>query len=339
MRVFVTGGAGYIGSHTVLQLLKAGHEVFVYDNFSSGSREALDRVTAMADRKVQIGRGDIRNLDELIKALTAFSPDAVIHFAGLKSVTESAIVPTEYYNCNVAGTINLLMAMDKEECKRMIFSSSANIYGFPKEIPISESHPISPTNAYGKTKHFIEEIIRDWVAAGNDLSAVLLRYFNPVGADASGLLGEDPKGVPNNLLPYITQVALGKRDKLNIYGGDYETRDGTGERDFIHVEDLASAHTAALNYASKHVGCEPVNVGTGRGFTVLELVKAFESVTGVVVPYSITDRRVGDVGRSVAGVDRASEILKWEARHGIESICESAWRWQKDNPEGFSSKQ
>lgn len=339
MRVFVTGGAGYIGSHTVLQLLKAGHQVFVYDNFSSGSLEALDRVTAMADRKVQIGQGDIRNLDELIKALTAFSPDAVIHFAGLKSVTESATIPTEYYNCNVSGSINLLMAMDKVECKRLIFSSSANIYGFPKDIPISESHPISPTNAYGRTKYFIEEIIRDWVAAGTDLSAVLLRYFNPVGADASGLLGEDPKGVPNNLLPYITQVALGKRDKLNVYGGDYETRDGTGERDFIHIEDLASAHIAALNYASEHVGCEAVNVGTGRGFTVLELVKAFETATGVVVPYSITDRRVGDAGRSVAGVDRASEILKWGARHGIESICESAWRWQKNNPEGFSSKK
>lgn len=337
MRIFVTGGAGYIGSHTVLQLLKGEHDVFVFDNFSSGSLEALERVRKMADREFEIGEGDIRSLDDLTKAMASFSPDAVVHFAGLKSVTESTELPLEYYNCNVSGSVNLLMAMNKVGCKRLIFSSSANIYGFPKAIPIPESHPISPTNAYGKTKYFIEEMIRDWVASGTELSAVLLRYFNPVGADPSGMIGEDPKGIPNNLLPYITQVALGKRDKLTVYGGDYETRDGTGERDFIHIEDLASAHIAALDYAAEHVGCEAINVGTGRGFTVLELVKAFEAATGVSIPYSISDRRVGDAGRSVAGVDRASELLKWQARHGIESICETAWRWQKNNPEGFTS--
>lgn len=336
MRVLVTGGAGYIGSHTVLQLLHAQHEVLVLDNFSNSSPEALRRVKSLAHADFDICEGDVRDSDLLNKAFGDFRPDAVIHFAGLKSVGESQEKPLEYYSQNVVGSIELLAAMQRHKCRRLVFSSSATVYGEAQYLPFDEEHPLQPTNPYGRSKFFTEEIIRDWVASWSDASAIVLRYFNPVGADASGQIGEDPNGIPNNLLPYISQVAVGRLAQLTVFGGDYDTRDGTGERDFIHVEDLARAHLAAIDYTGKSHGCETINVGTGSGATVLEMVKGFEKASGRRIPYRIADRREGDVARSVAAVTKAKQLLGWTAKFDFSEMCETTWRWQSNNPTGYT---
>lgn len=335
IRVFVTGGAGYIGSHTVVKLLEAGNQVCVYDNFSNSSPAVLDRVQKLAQAKVQHVIGDIRNEGKLYEAIRDFRPDVVIHFAGLKAVGEAASVPLKYYDHNVSGSVSLLKAMDRAGCDRIVFSSSATVYGVAAYLPFDEDHPLSPTNAYGRTKLYIEGIISDWAASKPDTSCILLRYFNPVGAHPSGMIGEDPSGIPNNLMPFLSQVAVGRRARLSVFGDSYDTRDGTGERDYIHVEDLADAHLAAAGYCGRNRGCEAINVGTGKGVTVLEMVHAFEKYSGRKIPYEITDPRSGDVASSVADVSKASRLLNWQSRLGLEEMCQSSWNWQKRNPDGY----
>ncbi|MGQ0609976.1 MAG: UDP-glucose 4-epimerase GalE [Paracoccaceae bacterium] len=336
MRILVTGGAGYIGSHTLLQLLRDRHEVLVLDNYSNSSPEALRRVKQLANADFEICEGDVRDSGCVNAAFAGFKPEAVIHFAGLKSVGESNEKPLDYYAHNVSGSIELLKAMQRHGCRRIVFSSLATVYGVPRYLPFDESHPLHPNNPYGRTKFFIEEIIRDWAASWTEASAVLLRYFNPVGADASGRIGEDPNGVPNNLVPYIAQVAVGRLQRLAVFGADYDTRDGTGERDYIHVEDLARAHLAAINFAAGKAGCEAINVGTGRGATVFEMVRAFERASGRAVPYDVCARRDGDVARSLAAVDKAETLLGWKARFDIEDMCRTTWNWQTANPNGYA---
>jgi UDP-glucose 4-epimerase len=335
-RIFVTGGAGYIGSHTVLQLLCEGHEVCVFDNFSNSSPIALDRIRRLSNRDVRLAKGDIRSADALHRAMNDFAPDAVIHFAGLKAVGESNEKPLLYYDNNVSGSARLLESMDRTGCKRIVFSSSATVYGEPQYLPFDEDHPLGPTNPYGRTKAMVEAMMADWAAALTGVSAVLLRYFNPVGAHESGQIGEDPQGTPNNLMPFVAQVAVGRRDKLSIYGDDYETRDGTGERDYIHVQDLAAAHVAALDYAANNRGCEAINVGTGRGTTVRELVASYALASGRDIGTVIAPRRAGDVAASYAATDKAARLLGWTAKLDIDAMCASSWHWQSNNPEGYS---
>ncbi|WP_297340118.1 UDP-glucose 4-epimerase GalE [Pseudophaeobacter sp.] len=335
MKVLVTGGAGYIGSHTLLQLLREQHEVLVFDNFSNSSPEALRRVKQLANADFEVCEGNIQDAGRLNEAFGHFKPDAVIHFAGLKAVGESAEKPLDYYAQNVSGSIELLQAMQRHDCRRLVFSSSATVYGEAKYLPYDEHHPLQPANPYGRTKYFVEEIIRDWAAAWQDASAVVLRYFNPVGADASGRIGEDPNGIPNNLVPYIAQVAVGRLQHLGVFGADYDTRDGTGERDYIHVEDLARAHLAAIAFSSTSKGCEAINVGTGRSATVIEMVKAFEQASGRAVPYKIEPRRSGDVARSLAAVDKAERLLGWTAKLDVADMCKTTWNWQSANPNGY----
>ena len=337
MRVFITGGAGYIGSHTLLQLLRDRHEALVFDNFSNSAPEALGRVKQLANADFDVVQGDIQDGTALEQAMAEFRPEAVVHFAGLKAVGESNTQPLEYYAQNVFGSIALLRAMEACDCNRIVFSSSATVYGEAQYLPYDEDHPLQPTNPYGRTKHFIEEIIRDWARARPQASAALLRYFNPVGADASGQIGEDPNGIPNNLMPYIAQVAGGRLPSLSVFGDDYDTRDGTGERDYIHVADLAAAHLAALDYIAGVTGCEAINIGTGQGATVLEMVKAFETASGRPVPYSIAPRREGDVARSIAAADKAKRLLGWSARHSLQDMCDSTWHWQSRNPMGYEA--
>lgn len=335
MRVFVTGGAGYIGSHTLLQLLRAQHEVLVYDNFCNSSPTALARVTQLANAAFETVEGDILDAQTLGGAMAAFRPDAVIHFAGLKAVGESTEKPLDYYAANVFGSVALLRAMEAVGCTRIVFSSSATVYGEPVYLPYDEAHPLAPTSPYGRTKYFVEGVISDWVAAGSDRGAALLRYFNPVGADISGHIGEDPQGIPNNLMPFIAQVAVGRREALSVFGNDYDTRDGTGERDYIHVEDLATAHLAALDFVEGHTGCEAINVGTGQSATVLEMVKAFEAASGRPIPYQILPRREGDVARMLSSVDKARDLLGWRAQKSLIDMCASTWGWQSKNPQGY----
>ncbi len=337
MRVLVTGGAGYIGSHTTLRLLASGHQVCVFDNFANSSPIALDRVRALSNRELSVAIGDIRSAADLDRAFIVFRPDAVIHFAGLKAVGESGDKPLLYYDNNVGGSARLLEAMDQAQCRRIVFSSSATVYGEPEYLPFDEAHPIAPTNPYGRTKAIVEAMISDWCAASPDASAVLLRYFNPVGAHASGQIGEDPRGVPNNLMPFVAQVAVGRREKLAIYGDDYPTRDGTGERDYIHVEDLAEAHLAALDLSARQVGCEAINVGTGAGTTVRELVAAFEQASGRAIPTQTVARRAGDVASSYAATDKAAGLLGWRAKLDVDAMCASSWAWQSRNPHGYES--
>lgn len=338
MRILVTGGAGYIGSHTLLQLLRNGHEVMVIDNFSNSAPEALQRVKQLANADFGICEGDIRDAAQLDATFSNFRPEAVVHFAGLKAVGESNDSPLDYYDQNVSGSIALLRAMQNHNCRNMVFSSSATVYGEPQYLPYDEDHPLRQTNPYGRTKHFVEEIIRDWTASWDVASALLLRYFNPVGADISGQIGEDPNGIPSNLVPYISQVAMGRLPHLEVFGGDYKTRDGTGERDYVHVEDLAGAHLAAIAYAAKARGCEAINIGTGRGATVLEMVKSFEKMSGRRVPYIISPRREGDVARSVAAVTKAERLLRWKAERDIDDMCETTWKWQLRNPNGYDQR-
>ena len=335
MKIFLTGGAGYIGTHVLVELLARGDEVCVFDNFCNSTREALRRAGEIAGRPFATVEGDLRDAAGLADALDRFMPDAVVHLAGLKSVTESVGRPLEYYDNNIAGSLNLLKAMDAVGRRRLVFSSSATVYGIPRYVPHDERHPLDPVTPYGRTKLFIEHMIADWVAARPDASATLLRYFNPVGAHPSGRIGEDPLGPPANLVPYVCQVAIGKRPHLSVFGADYETRDGTGERDYIHIVDLARAHTAAVDYVSAHLGCEPLSVGAGRGATVLEVIAAFERASGRKVPYQIAPRRPGDAASSIADPGRAEALLGWRAEYDLDAMCRSAWRWQKENRDGF----
>lgn len=335
MKVFVTGGAGYIGSHTLVALLAAGHQVCVFDNYSNSSPVALARVRQLTNHDLDIVEGDICDADTLTRAIADYAPDAVIHFAGLKAVGESNDIPLRYYQTNVTGSMNLLAAMDAAGCRRIVFSSSATVYGEAQYLPFDEEHPVAPTNPYGRTKAVAEQVIRDWTLATPGGSAVLLRYFNPVGAHESGRIGEDPQGVPNNLMPFVAQVAVGRRDRLSIFGDDYDTRDGTGERDYIHVVDLAAAHLAALEFSATAEGCEAINVGTGTSITVRELVAAYARASGRPIPFDIVPRRPGDVASSYAATDKAERLLNWRTRFDLDAMCASSWRWQSDNPQGY----
>lgn len=334
--ILVTGGAGYIGTHTVIQLLEAGHEVIVLDNLSNSSREALNRVEAMTGKDVTFYLGDILDRALLEQIFLTHTIDAVIHFAGLKAVGESVKEPLRYYENNVVGTTVLLEVMQAFDVKRIVFSSSATVYGMPERTPIDESFPLSATNPYGRSKLMIEDILRDVAVADSEWSIALLRYFNPIGAHPSGQIGEDPFDVPNNLMPYITQVAVGKLNELSVFGDDYDTPDGTGVRDYIHVVDLASGHLQALDYVMDQTGVEAFNLGTGTGYSVLDLVRAFEQESGKSVPYRVTDRRPGDIATCFADPTKSKQMLGFEARHDIRDMCRDAWNWQSNNPNGYN---
>jgi UDP-glucose 4-epimerase len=335
--ILVTGGAGYIGSHTCVELLDAGKDVIAFDNFSNSSRTSLERVQQICKKSLTIVDGDIRDQGAVEKVLSDFGCTAVIHFAGLKSVFDSVASPLEYYDNNVVGTQRLLRAMQAGKVKRIIFSSSATVYGDPKFLPYTEEHPLNPVNPYGRTKLFAEEMLRDQFASDPSWSIGVLRYFNPIGAHESGLIGEDPKGVPNNLLPFVAQVAVGRLKRLNIFGGDYDTPDGTGVRDYIHVVDLAKGHIAALASLDAPA-CFVVNLGTGQGSSVLEVVRAFEQASGKPVPCDIKPRRAGDVATCYAATDRAAKYLNgWKATRDLATMCRDHWRWQSQNPNGYDS--
>ena len=337
MRVLVTGGAGYIGSHTCVELLNAGHEVFVIDNLCNGHEIALDRVRGITNRDLRFMNADIRDLSTLDNIFNTYKPEAVIHFAGLKAVGESVANPLMYYDVNVGGSVSLLTAMSKAGCNNIVFSSSATVYGKPHYLPYDEEHPTNPVNPYGCTKLIIENIIKDWTIVDSKRKGTILRYFNPVGAHESGQIGEEPIGVPNNLMPYIAQVADGRLDCLNIFGNDYDTIDGTGSRDYIHVVDLARAHISALN--SKILeNFEILNVGGGKGTTVLELIKKFEDVYGQAIKYKYLSRRDGDIAASWADPSKAFKKMDWQPEKNIKQICEDTWLWHKLNPAGYKFK-
>ena len=336
MDILVTGGAGFIGSHTIVELLAAGHTPIAYDNLCNSTAAVFERIEQVTGKQVEFVEGDIRDTQTLAQVFARHDIDCVIHFAGLKAVGESVHKPLEYYDNNVGGTIALLSAMRDAGCGNIVFSSSATVYGTPERLPLTEDMPKGEaTNPYGRTKTIIEDILSDVQRANPQMNVVLLRYFNPIGAHPSGLMGEDPTGVPNNLMPYITQVAVGKRDCLNVFGDDYPTPDGTGVRDYIHVMDLASGHAAALKALRPEGGLSIYNLGTGKGTSVLELVHAFEKATGVEVPYRICPRREGDVAACYADCGKAERELGWKARYGIEDMCADSWRWQKANPDGY----
>ncbi|MBP5987512.1 MAG: UDP-glucose 4-epimerase GalE [Azonexus sp.] len=332
--IFVTGGAGYIGSHTCVELLQSGQDVVVFDNFSNSHPESLKRVEAITGRKIHLVEGDIRDQAALEAAMRRFGCTAVIHFAGLKAVGESVEKPLDYYDNNVIGTHRLLKAMGNCGIKTLVFSSSATVYGEPQRLPLTEDHPLSATNPYGRTKLVIEDMLRDLHRSDPSWKIGILRYFNPVGAHVSGLIGEDPQGTPNNLMPFVAQVAVGRREQLKIWGDDYPTPDGTGVRDYIHVVDLAIGHLKALARLSEPQ-CFEVNLGTGTGYSVLDVVKAFEKASGRPVPYELAPRRPGDVASCYADPAFAAELLGWRAERGIEAMCVDAWRWQSANPNGF----
>ena len=337
MNVLLTGGAGYIGSHTAVECLEAGHEVLVFDNLSNSSVKSLDRVAKIAGRRVRFVEGDIRDRAALRALFAKHAIDAVVHFAGLKAVGESVEKPLLYYDNNIAGSIALFEVMAEAGVKSVVFSSSATVYGDPATVPITEDFPLSATNPYGWSKLFIETMLRDIARADEGWSIALLRYFNPVGAHESGLIGEDPRGIPNNLMPYVAQVAVGRRPHLNVFGGDYPTPDGTGVRDYIHVVDLARGHVAALNRLHhKAGGVHTWNLGTGRGVSVLDMVHAFEAASGKKVPYEIVARRAGDVAQCWADPARAAQDLGWRAIHNLPRMCADAWRWQSNNPDGYA---
>ncbi|MDB2537302.1 UDP-glucose 4-epimerase GalE [Amylibacter sp.] len=334
MKILVTGGAGYIGSHTCVELLKAGHEVFVIDNLSNGHESALERVRLITNCELQFMNADIRDSNALDKIFNTFKPDSVIHFAGLKAVGESVVDPVKYYDVNVGGSISLLSAMSKAECNIIVFSSSATVYGEPQYLPYDEEHPTNPVNPYGRTKLMIENIIQDWTKVDIKRRGTILRYFNPVGAHESGQIGEEPIGVPNNLMPYIAQVADGRREHLNIFGNDYDTLDGTGARDYIHVVDLALAHTIALSQ-NKLNKFEILNIGRGKSTTVLELIKSFEETSGVTIKLKYSPRRDGDLAAFWANSSKSFEKMSWKPKRNIKNICEDTWRWHKLNPTGY----
>jgi UDP-glucose 4-epimerase len=336
MTILVTGGTGYIGSHTVVELQNAGYDVVVMDNLSDSSMKVLDRIEAITGKKVPFYEADIRNREDLEKIFSNEKIDAVIHFAGLKAVGESVQKPWEYYENNISGTLTLLDEMRKHNVKNIIFSSSATVYGNPAIIPITEECPKGVcTNPYGWTKHMLEQILTDIQKADNEWNVVLLRYFNPIGAHKSGTMGENPNGIPNNLMPYITQVAVGKLDHLNVFGDDYDTPDGTGVRDYIHVVDLAKGHVKALKKLEPGTGLSLYNLGTGVGYSVLDIVKNFEEANGVKIPYVIAPRRAGDIATCYSDASKAEKELGWKAENGIREMCEDSWRWQKNNPNGY----
>lgn len=337
MAILVTGGAGYIGSHACVELLNAGYEIIVVDNFSNSKPEALKRIGEITSKKLKFCEVDLLDMQGLEQVFAENQIDAVIHFAGLKAVGESVEIPLRYYNNNITGTLVLCDIMGKYGVKKIVFSSSATVYGLPERVPISEDFPLSATNPYGRTKLMIEEILHDLYISDKDWSVALLRYFNPIGAHESGRIGEDPNGIPNNLMPYITQVAVGKREKLSVFGGDYDTPDGTGVRDYIHVVDLAKGHLKALEKILNTTGVEIYNLGTGVGYSVLDVVKNFEKVTGLEVPYTITDRRPGDIDKCYADSTKAKNELGWVAEKGIEDMCRDSWNWQVGNPNGYNS--
>ena len=332
MKILVTGGAGYIGSHTCVVLLEAGHDVTVIDNLCNSSAIALERVQELAGRPLRFVQGDVRNRADLDRGFEG-GIDAVIHFAALKAVGESCEQPLAYFDNNIGGTITLMQAMEAHGVDRLVFSSSATVYGEPDAVPIREDAPLRVTNPYGRTKLVMEQLIADWCQARPQASAVLLRYFNPVGAHPSGRIGEDPRGVPNNLMPYVAQVAVGRRERLQVFGGDYPTPDGTGIRDYLHVMDLAEAHLKAVGFAAAHTGCEVFNLGTGRGYSVLEVVKAFEAASGRGVPLDTVGRRAGDVAELTADPEkaRANAGLGWIAQRDIEAMCADAWQFQQQS--------
>jgi UDP-glucose 4-epimerase len=334
MSILITGGAGYIGSHTCVELLQAGHEVVVFDNFSNSHPEALRRVEQIVGRKVSMIQGDIRDQEAIETSLRRHRCQAVIHFAGLKAVGESVEKPLPYYDNNVGGALSLLRAMRKCRVETLIFSSSATVYGEPQRLPLTEDHPLSATSPYGRGKLIIEDMLRDLWRANSNWRIAILRYFNPVGAHESGLIGEDPQGIPNNLMPYLAQVALGMRDCLNVWGNDYPTPDGTGVRDYIHVVDLAKGHLKALEKIDLPQ-CSAVNLGTGIGYSVLDVVKAFEAASGQNVPYRLSPRRPGDVATCYADPSLAAQLLGWKAERDLATMCQDHWRWQKHNPKGF----
>ena len=336
MAILVTGGAGFIGSHTVVELQNAGEEVVVLDNLSNASVKALSRVEAITGKKVPFYEADIRDRQALDKIFSSEKIDSVIHFAGLKAVGESVQKPWEYYDNNITGTLTLVDVMRKHGCKNIIFSSSATVYGDPAIIPITEECPKGQcTNPYGWTKSMLEQVLSDIQKADPEWNVVLLRYFNPIGAHKSGTMGENPNGIPNNLMPYITQVAVGKLPQLNVFGNDYDTPDGTGVRDYIHVVDLAKGHVKALKKLAPGSGLNIYNLGTGVGYSVLDIVKNFEEANGVKIPYEIKDRRAGDIATCYSNADKAKAELGWEAENGIREMCEDSWRWQKNNPNGY----
>jgi UDP-glucose 4-epimerase len=337
MAILVTGGAGYIGSHACVELLNAGYEVVVVDNLMNSSEESLKRVEKITDKKVKFYKVDLIDREALEEVFRDNLIDAVIHFAGLKAVGESVTIPLKYYSNNIVSTLNLCEVMQNFNVKNLVFSSSATVYGDPISVPITEAFTLSATNPYGRTKLMIEEILRDLYKADNNLNIAILRYFNPVGAHKSGLIGEDPNGIPNNLIPYITQVAVGKLKKLNIYGNDYDTPDGTGVRDYIHVVDLVLGHLRALEKLRTNPGLVTYNLGTGRGYSVLEMVEAFRKVSGREIPYEIVDRRPGDIAACFADTSLAQKELGFYSEKGIAEMCEDSWRWQVNNPNGYKN--
>lgn len=336
MKILVTGGAGFIGSHTVVELQQAGYDVVVVDNLCNSSEKSLQRVEAITGRKVSFYKADILDRNALEEIFTKEKVDAVIHFAGLKAVGESVSKPWEYYENNIAGTLTLVDVMRKHGVKNIIFSSSATVYGNPAVIPITEDCPKGQcTNPYGWTKSMLEQILSDIQKADEEWNVILLRYFNPIGAHKSGTIGENPNGIPNNLMPYISQVAVGKLPQLGVFGDDYDTHDGTGVRDYIHVVDLAVGHVKALKKIEEKAGLKIYNLGTGVGYSVLDIVRNFEEATGVKIPYAIKPRREGDIAACYADTSLAKKELGWEARYGIREMCEDTWRWQKNNPDGY----
>ena len=338
MKVLVTGGAGYIGSHTCLELLRSGHEVSVVDSLYNGSEEALTRVQRLSNRTLESSQCDVRDADALDRIFDQFKPDAVIHFAGLKAVGESVADPSRYYDVNVGGTAVLLGAMERSGCANIVFSSSATVYGEPQYLPCDENHPLDPINPYGRTKLMGENMLKDWSSAKQGRHAVALRYFNPVGADASGLIGEDPNGVPNNLMPFISQVAVGRRDFLQVFGDDYDTIDGTEVRDYIHAVDLAQAHLASMEQIDTLKPFEVVNIGTGKGLSVLQMVQKFEKQSGKKVAYQVGKRRPGDAPAVCADATKAINKIGFKATRGIVKMCQDTWRWQGVSPTGYSEK-
>lgn len=335
MNILVTGGAGYIGSHTCVEAINAGHSVTVFDNLSNSSEESLSRVEQITGTRPRFVKGDICDRVAMSAVFDSEKYDAVIHFAGLKAVGESVAKPWEYYDNNITGTLILLDEMRKHNVFNMVFSSSATVYGNPETVPLTEDCPLSAVSPYGQTKLWLEDMMRAMSAADSRWHIILLRYFNPVGAHPSGLIGEDPAGIPNNLMPYITQVAVGRLKELSIFGDDYATRDGTGIRDYIHVCDLAEGHIAALKKVDELQGCTPINLGSGNGYSVLELVHAFEKAIGRPLPYKIAPRRPGDAEQCYADASRAFELLGWKTKRGIDELCADAWRWQSMNPNGY----
>lgn len=335
MNILLTGGAGYIGSHTAIELIAAGFNVIIADNFTNSNPVVIKRIEEITGQAISAYAIDIADIKALDAVFAENNIDAVIHFAGLKAVGESVQIPLKYYRNNIDTTLSLLENMKKYNVNKIIFSSSATVYGIPKHVPILETMPVSCTNPYGWTKLFIEQILKDFANVNVDFSVILLRYFNPVGAHESGKIGENPTGIPNNLFPYISQVAIGKLGELKIFGNDYPTKDGTGIRDYIHVVDLAKGHIAALKYAEKTNGVETINLGTGTGYSVLDIVRVFEKINNINIPYSIAGRRSGDVAECYADVSKAASLLNWKTEKTLEDMCRDTWNWQMQNPNGY----